>query len=340
MGLDYKQAGVDIDKADGLIDTYKSVSEKTRIPGVLGNLGGFSSLFSIDHLKMKDPVLVSGTDGIGTKLLIAIKAGIHNTIGIDLVAMCVNDIITCGAAPLFFLDYFASGRLDTETAKSIVKGIGEGCSRAGCALTGGETAELPSMYPDGEYDLAGFAVGIVDRANIIDGTKIHPGDSVIALAASGFHANGYSLVRKVIDTANLSLDEEYGLGEPLKTALLRPTILYSKAILNLIKDSTVNGIANITGGGIEGNASRILPSDINLIIDKNTWTPPWVFSLIQKHGDIEEKEMFRTFNMGIGMIIAVPEDSEINTLKILEKSEIKAFKIGSADHGSGKVILQ
>ena len=340
MGLDYRQAGVDIDKGDRLIPVYRESAEKTRIPGVLGSLGGFGSLFSLKEYGFEDPVLVSGTDGVGTKLLLAKELGRHDTVGIDLVAMCVNDIITCGAKPLFFLDYFGSGALDPDTAAAVVRGIAEGCSRSGCALIGGETAELPGMYPPGEYDLAGFAVGAADRKNLIDGRKICVGDAVIGLASSGIHSNGYSLVRKVIEVAGLELSGEYAPGRDLGSALLEPTRIYAKDVEALSAAVEVRGLAHITGGGLPGNACRILPEGTGMLIREGSWEIPELFSLLEKKGAVAREEMYRTFNMGIGMAVVVPSGQLDTALETLNVAGTPAFPIGEITTGEQKVVIR
>lgn len=340
MGLDYRQAGVDIEKGDGLVPVYREAAERTRIPGVLGSLGGFGSLFSLKEQGLADPVLVSGTDGVGTKLLLAMALGRHDTVGIDLVAMCVNDILTCGAKPLFFLDYFGCGTLEPETAAAVVGGIAEGCRQAGCALTGGETAELPGMYPPGEYDLAGFAVGVVDRQKIIDGAGIKPGDAVLGIASSGIHSNGYSLVRKVVEVAGLDYAGEYGLGAPLGEVLLRPTTIYVKIVMQLIDSLPVLGLAHITGGGLPGNACRVLPPGTALELDSASWELPAVFRLLEEAGKIAREEMYRAFNMGIGMVVIVPAAALDAALQLLAGQGVGAFQIGRVVSGNGEVRIR
>jgi phosphoribosylformylglycinamidine cyclo-ligase len=306
-GITYKQAGVDLDAGDDLVERIKPWAARTRIPEVLAGVGGFAGICALPP-GMIDPVLVAGTDGVGTKLKIAFAADRHDTIGIDLVAMCVNDVVTSGARPLFFLDYFATGALDVERAAAVIRGIARGCEEAGCALLGGETAELPGFYRPGEYDLAGFAVGVVERAKILDGTRVRPGDAVVGVASSGLHSNGYSLVRKVlIEHARLPLDEiPEGLAEPLVDALLRPTRIYAGAVRALLEAGPVHALAHITGGGLPGNVPRVLPEGLGVELDPRTWSRPPIFELVQRHGRVAESEMRRTFNLGLGLVAVVP----------------------------------
>jgi len=303
----YRSAGVDIDAGDRVVELIKPLVKATFRPEVLADLGGFAGLFRLDTTRYREPVLVSGTDGVGTKLKIANLLHRHDTIGIDLVAMCVNDVIVCGAEPLFFLDYFATGKLDPLQARDVVKGIADGCRDAGCALIGGETAEMPSMYAEGEYDLAGFAVGVVDRARLIDGRLIAPGDAIIGLASSGLHSNGFSLVRKLLfDVEGLAVDDHLPeLDGPLGPALLTPTKIYARTVLALMKDFTLKGIAHITGGGITENLPRILPPGCTAVIERDRWTPAPIFRLIQTRGHLPDDEMYRTFNMGLGLMLVV-----------------------------------
>ncbi|MBI3608427.1 MAG: phosphoribosylformylglycinamidine cyclo-ligase [Nitrospirae bacterium] len=306
----YRSAGVDIDAGDRVVELIKPLVKATFRPEVLADLGGFAGLFRLDTTRYREPVLVSGTDGVGTKLKIANLLRRHDTIGIDLVAMCVNDVIVCGAEPLFFLDYFATGKLDPLQARDVVKGIADGCRDAGCALIGGETAEMPSMYADGEYDLAGFAVGVVERARLIDGRTICPGDAVIGLASSGLHSNGFSLVRKLLfDIEGLAVDDHLPeLGGLLGPALLTPTKIYAKTVLALTGEFTLKGIAHITGGGITENLPRILPPGCAAVIDRHRWPPAPIFRLIQTRGLLPDDEMYRTFNMGLGLMLVVAAD--------------------------------
>ncbi len=304
----YKDSGVDIDAGDEFVDRIKPLVRSTFRPEVLTDLGGFGGLFGFQAKKYQDPVLVSGTDGVGTKLKIAFMMDKHDTVGIDLVAMCVNDIAVSGAEPLFFLDYFATGKLSVSKAQEVVKGIAEGCRQAGCALIGGETAEMPSFYPEGEYDLAGFAVGAVDRPKIIDGKTIRPGDAVIGLASSGLHSNGYSLVRRVFfDQAKLSVNSRLPeLDRPLGEVLLTPTRIYAKQILAFVQEFPIKGIAHITGGGITENLPRVFPEGIGAKILRKQWSVPPVFAALARLGQVDREEMYRVFNMGIGLIMVVP----------------------------------
>ena len=309
-GITYKDAGVDIEAGNSFVNMIKPLVKSTFRPEVMAEIGGFGGLFSLNTAKYKNPVLVSGTDGVGTKLKIAFMADRHDTVGIDLVAMCVNDIIVQGAEPLFFLDYLATGRLLPEKAAQIVKGIAEGCRQAGCALIGGETAEMPGFYVDGEYDVAGFAVGVVDRDNIIDGSSIAVGNRLIGVSSSGLHSNGYSLVRKLIfERMGLSVDAPFpGTGRTVAEELLTPTRIYVRSVLNLMKDFRLNGIAHITGGGLLENVPRILPRGCQATIHLNTWERPVLFNVLQEAGNVERDEMYRAFNMGIGMVLAVQEN--------------------------------
>ncbi|MCP9449960.1 MAG: phosphoribosylformylglycinamidine cyclo-ligase [Nitrospira sp.] len=304
----YREAGVDIDAGDEFVDRIKPLVRSTFRPEVLADLGGFGGLFGLRAEQYKEPVLVSGTDGVGTKLKIAFLMDRHDTVGIDLVAMCVNDIVVSGAEPLFFLDYFATGKLSVAKAQDVVKGIAEGCRQAGCALIGGETAEMPSFYQDGEYDLAGFAVGVVEKAKIIDGRSIVPGDVLIGLASSGLHSNGYSLARRVLfEQAKLTVDSVVPeLGRTVGEELLTPTRIYVKPILTFCREFPIKGLAHVTGGGITENLPRVLPSGVNARVDRRAWTVPPVFTLLSSVGAIEQEEMYRVFNMGIGMVMVVP----------------------------------
>ncbi len=307
----YRESGVDIDAGDEFVERIKPLVRSTFRPEVLTDLGGFGGLFGFQAKKYQDPVLVSGTDGVGTKLKIAFLMDKHDTVGIDLVAMCVNDIAVSGAEPLFFLDYFATGKLSVSTAQEVVKGIADGCRQAGCALIGGETAEMPSFYPDGEYDLAGFAVGAVDRAKIIDGKTIRPGDAVIGLASSGLHSNGYSLARRVLfDQAKLSVASRIPeLDRPLGEVLLTPTRIYAKPILALVEEFPIKGIAHVTGGGITENLPRVFPAGVRARLDRTGWPVPPIFSVIAARGAVDREEMYRVFNMGIGLMLVVPSAS-------------------------------
>ena len=305
QSLSYRDAGVDIEAGDALVDRIKPLAKRTMRPEVLGGIGGFGALFELTG-KYREPVLVSGTDGVGTKLKLAFQLDKHDTVGQDLVAMSVNDILVQGAEPLFFLDYFACGKLDVDTAADVVKGIARGCELAGCALIGGETAEMPGMYPDGEYDLAGFAVGAVEKSELIDGSRIVPGDVVLGLASSGAHSNGYSLIRKIIDLTKPELDADFH-GRPLRDVILEPTRIYVKPLLALMKaiPGVVKGMANITGGGITENVPRILADDLTAIIDAGSWEMPYLFQWLKGAGNVAEQEMYRVFNCGIGMVVVV-----------------------------------
>jgi phosphoribosylformylglycinamidine cyclo-ligase len=304
----YRDAGVDIDAGDEFVDRISPLVRSTFRPEVLTDLGGFGGLFRLQANRYAEPVLVSGTDGVGTKLKIAFLTDRHDTVGIDLVAMCVNDIVVSGAEPLFFLDYFATGKLAVPKAESVLKGIAAGCRQAGCALIGGETAEMPSFYAEGEYDLAGFAVGVVDRPKIIDGRSIVPGDVLIGLASTGLHSNGYSLARRVLlDQAQLSMTSHLPeLDQPLGDVLLTPTRIYAKQILTLIQESPIKGIAHITGGGITENLPRVFPSGVRAQVRRSAWSIPPIFHAIARLGHVEREEMYRVFNMGIGLVLVVP----------------------------------
>lgn len=328
--ITYKDAGVDIDAGNIFVKMIKPIVKATSRPEVIADIGGFGGLFSLNASKYKNPVLVSGTDGVGTKLKLAFMADRHDTVGIDLVAMCVNDIIVQGAEPLFFLDYLATGKLEPEKAAEVVKGIAEGCIQAGCALIGGETAEMPGFYNTGEYDIAGFTVGVVERDKIIDGSSITVGNKLIGIASSGLHSNGYSLARKVIlEKLQLGIHDQLpGLGNTVADVLLTPTKIYVKSILNLLRDFQLNGIAHITGGGLSENVPRILPHGCKAVIETASWQIPAIFRFIQDHGNIVEEELFRTFNCGIGMVLAVKSDEAEEILIRLSGLNEKAFIIG------------
>ena len=328
--LTYADAGVDIDKANDLIRTIKSIASHTPRAGVMGEIGGFGGLFSLNLTNIERPVLVSSTDGVGTKLKIAFMMNKHDTIGIDLVAMSVNDVVVQGAKPLFFLDYLAMGCLRTEVAADIIKGVGEGCRQANCALIGGETAEMPGIYQDNEYDLAGFAVGLVDNSRIIDGSEIRVGHKLIGISSSGLHSNGYSLARKIcFDVLKLSVDAYVpDLGKTLGEELLTPTRIYSETILMLIRDLPIHGLAHITGGGISENVVRILPRSCKVLIRKGSWSIPPIFKFLQDAGNVSDAEMMRTFNNGIGMIAVVPEQAAQDVLERLNGAEVQAFLMG------------
>lgn len=328
--LTYADAGVDIDKAARLVTKIKTIAKATTRPGVMSEIGGFSGLFSLSTNHMEAPVLVSSTDGVGTKLQIAFMMGKHDTVGIDLVAMCVNDVLVQGAKPLFFLDYLSTGKLDLELAEDVISGIGEGCKQAKCALIGGETAEMPGFYGADEYDLAGFVVGIVDNSKIIDGSEIRVGHKLIGLASSGLHSNGYSLVRKIcFERAGLKIDSHIPeLGKTLGEELLTPTIIYSDVIGAITNDLPVHGLAHITGGGIPDNVLRIIPDSCGVRIEKNSWEIPPIFPFLQKAGEISEDEMRRTFNNGIGMIAVAPAETAQEIMERLAAMDRDAFVIG------------
>jgi phosphoribosylformylglycinamidine cyclo-ligase len=333
----YRDAGVDIDAGDEFVDRIKPLVRSTFRPEVLADLGGFGGLFRFQAKKYEDPVLVSGTDGVGTKLKIAFLMDKHDTVGIDLVAMCVNDIAVSGAEPLFFLDYFATGKLAVPKAQQVVSGIAEGCRQAGCALIGGETAEMPSFYADGEYDLAGFAVGVVDRPKIIDGKAIKPGDAIIGLASTGLHSNGYSLARRVFfDKAKLTVSSRLpDLDRSLGELLLAPTRIYAKQILALIQDCPIKGIAHITGGGITENLPRVFPEGVRARINRQAWTVPPLFQALRRLGQVEREEMYRVFNMGIGLILVVPADSVAAVLAKAASLGDQGWHIGEMAASSG-----
>lgn len=331
--LSYKDAGVDIDAGNQLVDNIKSAVKRTHRPEVMGNLGGFGALCELPT-KYKHPVLVSGTDGVGTKLRLAIDYKKHDTVGIDLVAMCVNDLIVQGAEPLFFLDYYATGKLDVDTATSVVNGIAEGCHQSGCALIGGETAEMPGMYEGEDYDLAGFCVGVVEKADIIDGSKVAEGDALIALASSGPHSNGYSLIRKVLEVSQADPQQDLA-GKPLINHLLEPTKIYVKSLLKLIEQSDVHAMAHITGGGFWENIPRVLPAHCKAVIDGDSWQWPVVFDWLMEQGNIEQYEMYRTFNCGVGMVVALPKDKVDTALSLLNAEGEQAWLIGEIANREG-----
>lgn len=340
--ITYKDAGVDVEAGNEFVRRIKPIVKTTNRPGVIGGIGGFGGLFSIDKSKCKDPILVSGTDGVGTKLKIAFMMDKHDTIGIDLVAMCVNDIIVSGAEPLFFLDYYAMGKLELKNSEEIIKGIAEGCRQAGCALLGGETAEMPGIYSKNDYDLAGFVVGIVDKEKIIDGKNIKVGDAVIGVASSGIHSNGYSLVRKIFfEKLKLKVSDHVSefdctVGEEL----LKPTKIYVKSVLELIKEFEVKGIAHITGGGFTDNIPRVLPDNVSVKIKKESWPVLPVFKFMQDKRDIDEAEMFKTFNMGIGLVLVVNQKDKNTIIKKLESLGEKAYLIGEVVKGDKQVIYE
>jgi phosphoribosylformylglycinamidine cyclo-ligase len=322
--LSYRDAGVDIDAGDALVEAIKPFAKRTMRPEVLAGLGGFGALCAIPA-KYKEPILVSGTDGVGTKLKLAFQLGWHGTVGIDLVAMSVNDILVQGAEPLFFLDYFACGKLDKAVATNVIRGIAKGCEEAGCALIGGETAEMPGMYPEGEYDLAGFCVGVVEKEKIINGSTIVPGDVLLGLASSGAHSNGYSLIRKILGEDKPNSD--------LADSLMEPTRIYVKPVLKLLAAVKVKGLAHITGGGLVGNVPRMLPDGMRAVLRKKTWPRPELFNLLQKNGNVAEDEMHRVFNCGIGMVIAVARENVAAATMLLKREGELAYEIGFVEAG-------
>ncbi|MCW8194332.1 phosphoribosylformylglycinamidine cyclo-ligase [Proteobacteria bacterium 005FR1] len=333
QSLSYKDAGVDIDAGAALVERIKSAAQRTNRPGVMGGLGGFGGLFQLPS-GYREPVLVSGTDGVGTKLRLAITTGRHSTIGVDLVAMCVNDIVVTGAEPLFFLDYYATGQLNVDVACDVVTSIGHGCEQAGCALIGGETAEMPGMYEAGDYDLAGFAVGIVEKSRIIDGSKVAAGDVLIGLPSSGPHSNGYSLVRKIVERSGMDLNDELD-GKPLHEWLLAPTRIYVKPLLKLIEALPVHALSHITGGGLLENIPRVLPDDTQAVIDAQSWTRSAIFDWLQSEGNVTDHEMHRTFNCGIGMVVVVPAAQAQAAVKLLRGEGEDPVIIGEIGPRSG-----
>jgi len=340
--LSYRDAGVDIDAGDRLVERIKPIAARTRRPGILAGIGGFGALFELPP-GYREPVLVSGTDGVGTKLKLALEMGWHNTIGIDLVAMCVNDVVVQGAEPLFFLDYYATGRLDVDVATAVIEGIGQGCELAGAALVGGETAEMPGMYHGGDYDLAGFCVGIVEKSRIIDGDWVAPGDVLIGMASSGPHSNGYSLIRKIIEISGADLAQDFhdrSLGE----TLLAPTRIYVKPLLKLFKKVKVHALAHITGGGILENLPRVMPENTCAVVSALSWPQPSIFDWLQQQGKVATEEMYRTFNCGIGMVVCVAEEDADLTLEVLKAEGETAWRIGHIEaakrSGPPRVILQ
>ena len=329
--LTYKDAGVDITKGNDLIEQIKPIAKSTMRPGVLAGLGGFGAMFEIPLDRFQNPVLISGTDGVGTKLKVAEMLNKHDTIGIDLVAMCVNDLIVQGAEPLFFLDYYATGSLNTDIATSVISGIGEGCIQSGCALIGGETAEMPGMYQGEEYDLAGFCVGIAEKSKIIDGSKVSSGDHIVALASSGPHSNGYSLIRKVLERVQPS--------EQQLEALIEPTKIYVKSILSLIENHSVHAISHITGGGLLENIPRVLPQHLAAKLDTNSWQMPEIFQWLQKQGNIESNEMYRVLNCGVGMVVVVPQEESRTVITKLNELGESAWLIGEVIKSSDEQVI-
>ncbi|PMM19484.1 phosphoribosylformylglycinamidine cyclo-ligase [Vibrio breoganii] len=332
--LSYKDAGVDIDAGNALVDKIKGAVKRTRRSEVMGGIGGFGALCELPT-KYKQPVLVSGTDGVGTKLRLALDMKKHDTIGIDLVAMCVNDLIVQGAEPLFFLDYYATGKLDVDTAADVVAGIAEGCVQSGCALIGGETAEMPGMYEGDDYDVAGFCVGVVEKEDIIDGTKVAAGDALIAVGSSGPHSNGYSLVRKILEVSNADLNQDLE-GKPLGEHLLEPTKIYIKSALKMIEKHDIHAISHITGGGFWENIPRVLPEGTKAVIDGNSWNWPTIFNWLQENGNVTTHEMYRTFNCGVGLIVALPQDQAEQAVALLNEEGENAWVIGQIAEANGE----
>ena len=339
--ISYRDAGVDMEAGDALVEQIKPYAKRTMRPEVMGGIGGFGSLFAMPK-KFKEPILVSGTDGVGTKLKLAFELNKHDTVGIDLVAMSVNDILVQGAEPLFFLDYFACGKLEVNTAAQVIKGIAEGCEQAGCALVGGETAEMPGMYPAGEYDLAGFAVGAVDKANIIDGSTIASGDVILGLASSGAHSNGYSLIRKLIEKSGIDFESDFH-GRTFKDVIMAPTKIYVKSLLKLIAAMPVKGMAHITGGGITENVPRVLPAGLTAEINASAWALPPLFQWLQAQGNITHSELYRTFNCGIGMVIILDKAKAAEAKALLIEAGETVYEIGfirsQAGHEAPTVVV-
>ena len=329
--LTYKDSGVDITKGNQLIEKIKPIAKSTLRPGVLGGLGGFGAMFEIPLEKYKNPVLISGTDGVGTKLKVAEMLNKHDTIGIDLVAMCVNDLIVQGAEPLFFLDYYATGSLNPEIATSVIEGIGEGCRQSGCSLIGGETAEMPGMYNGEEYDLAGFCVGIVDKNQVIDGSKVNEGDHIVALGSSGPHSNGYSLIRKVLEKSTPSAEQ--------LNSLIEPTRIYVKSILSLANTLPVHAISHITGGGLLENIPRVLPDHLSAKLNSNSWSQPEIFKWLQKEGNIDSHEMYRVLNCGVGMVVIISKESSSQAIEHLSACGENAWLIGEVVHSKGEQVI-
>ncbi len=335
----YKDAGVDIDAGNQLIDNIKPLVKGTHRSGVMGSLGGFGGLFDLSQIDCNNHVLVSGTDGVGTKLKLAHMLNDHSTIGVDLVAMCVNDIIVLGAEPLFFLDYYACGKLDKDQATQVIAGIAHGCKESGCALIGGETAEMPGMYSDDDYDLAGFVVGVVDKTKMIDGADIQEGQSIVGLASTGPHSNGYSLIRKIIEISKADLNQPFE-GSTLGKKLLAPTQLYVKPVLDALDEGiNLHGIAHITGGGIMENISRVIPKGLAIEVDQHSWSRPEDFNWLQEHGQIEDLEMLRTFNCGIGLCLIVDNEEVDKVKESFQKHNINAWKIGRTVKHSGQDVI-
>jgi phosphoribosylformylglycinamidine cyclo-ligase len=335
--LTYRDAGVDIDAGDALIERIGPAAARTHGPEVLTGLGGFGALFQVPMNRYREPILVSGTDGVGTKLKLAIELDRHDGVGQDLVAMCVNDVLTLGAEPLFFLDYYATGRLDVDVAATVVTGIAKGCEIAGCALIGGETAELPGMYHGEDYDLAGFTVGIVERSKIIDGTRVAASDALIAVASSGAHSNGYSLIRKVIEVSGASLNQSLD-GRPLADVAMEPTRIYARAIHAVLDSVQVHAMAHITGGGLPGNLPRVLPAGLGARIERDSWTLPPLFTWLQEAGGIEDTELFRTFNCGVGFVLVVAAEDADASIAALQAAGETAWLLGEVTEGAGVTL--
>ena len=329
--LTYKDSGVDITKGNQLIEKIKPIAKSTLRPGVLGGLGGFGAMFEIPLEKYKNPVLISGTDGVGTKLKVAEMLNKHDTIGIDLVAMCVNDLIVQGAEPLFFLDYYATGSLNPEIATSVIEGIGEGCRQSGCSLIGGETAEMPGMYNGEEYDLAGFCVGIVDKNQVIDGSKVNEGDHIVALGSSGPHSNGYSLIRKVLEKSTPSAEQ--------LNSMIEPTRIYVKSVLSLANTLPVHAISHITGGGLLENIPRVLPDHLSAKLNSNSWSQPEIFKWLQKEGNIDSHEMYRVLNCGVGMVVIISKESSSQAIEHLSACGENVWLIGEVVHSKGEQVI-
>jgi len=339
--LTYRDAGVDIEAGDALVEAIKPIARATNRPGVLAGVGGFGALFEIPPGRYREPVLVSSTDGVGTKLKLAIELKRHDTIGIDLVAMCVNDIVVQGAEPLFFLDYYATGKLDNAAAKAVIRGIGEGCRQAGCALVGGETAEMPGMYAEDDYDLAGFAVGVVEKSKIIDGSQVKTNDTLIGIASSGAHSNGYSLIRKILKLRKTRLDQPFD-GRPLGEVLLAPTRIYVKPLLALLRELPVHAAAHITGGGLVENVPRILPERLTARLERASWPLPPLFDWLQRQGNVAQAEMLRVFNCGIGMVAIVAEehaDAAADALRAAGETAWRIGTVGAREAGEARTIV-
>ncbi len=336
--LTYSQSGVDINKANDLVNSIKPIVAQTLNDRVISDLGGFGGLFKLDIDAYKKPVLVSGTDGVGTKIILAKQMASFDQIGIDLVAMCVNDVITLGAKPLFFLDYFATSKLNSNEATNIIKGIAEGCIQSEMALIGGETAEMPGLYQSGDFDLAGFCVGVVDYDQIIDGKSIEPSDAIIGIASSGPHSNGYSLIRKIIELNSSDLEQRIG-NRSLGEALIEPTTIYSRVVNEVNKNFTINGMVHITGGGFKENIVRILPNDVNAEVNLDSWKQPEIFDWIQEEGNVDQEEMLKTFNCGIGYILIVDKETTTDVIKAINNLDHQAFHIGDISAGDKKVRL-